>query len=991
MPTENLNAEAYKKAIKESIDLPKTEFPMRGNGPQREPEFQSKWNGIDVYNEGIKLRKAEGADRFILHDGPPYLSSDRIHIGTALNKILKDIITRYKLQKGYQVPYIPGYDSHGLPIETAVVKKIKGGRNAVSVPELREKCKEFALKNLKGQEEKFKRLGILADWENPYVTLKPDYEAEQIKLFGEMAAKGYIYRGLKSVHWSYGSQTALADAEIEYQDHVSDSIYVKFKVKEGEYSDSSFVIWTTTPWTIPANLAICLNKDVEYCVTESIDFGKLIIAKDLFETFKNETELEDLKIIKDGIKGSELEGIKTQHPLFDRESPIILGDHVTIDSGTGCVHTAPGHGQEDFEVGKQYGLDVLCPVDTRGFYTKEAGTVKITVNETSKKILDKKSKKADPEALEWEVGTQLGLELQGLHIADNANPIVLDALREAKSLIKHKKYHHSYPFCWRSKTPLLFRATEQWFASVDGFREKALSEIDEVKWFPDRAKNRIQTMVEGRGDWCISRQRTWGVPIPAFYDKTKLDEYGNPEAILDLEIIKYVAEIFKTEGSSAWYAKEAKDLIPESLHSKYNPENLVKETDTMDVWFDSGSSHRSVVNLRSELNSVEFEPVDMYLEGSDQHRGWFQSSLLTSVAVNGIRPYNNVLTHGFVMDEQGRKMSKSLGNVVDPQDVIKDNGADILRLWVASVDYTVDIKVGKNIFKQLSDIYRNFRNTSRFILGNLSDFNPEADALSYDELWDLDKLILHRLQGLTEKLTEAFDNYDFSKFYQLIQNFCSVDLSSFYFDICKDRLYTHGKTSKSRRAVQTVTLEILANLNRFFVPILPHLAEDIYSHTAEDIAKYLKSKKSGFFSDKATEEQKTIQLSNWPLVKPEFQNQELSDNWDYVLSVRDLANKSLEELRNNKTIAKSLEAKLKISVPEAKLELFNRLKEEIKAAFIVSEVEIDSGLELKVDALLLSGYKKCERCWKHFPEGELNSDHICNTCDTAIEEYLSSQ
>jgi len=981
MQTENTpSMETYKKAIKESIDLPITEFPMRGNGAVRELEFQKSWDELNVYKLGLELREAENAEPFILHDGPPYLSSDKIHIGTALNKILKDIICRFKLQEGYKVPFIPGYDSHGLPIENAVVKEIKGGRNAVSVVELREKCKEFALKNLKGQEAKFKRLGVNADWENPYITLDPKYEAEQIKLFGEMAAKGFIYRGLKCVHWSYGCQTALADAEIEYEEHVSDSIYVKFKIadlNEWELNQSksldetylkelrlalngaAFVIWTTTPWTIPANLAICLNADIDYSLVNSERWGKLIIAKDLLESFRAALEASEFEILLDTVKGAALEHIKTQHPLFNRFSPIILGGHVSTDTGTGCVHTAPGHGPEDFEIGKKYQLGVLCPVDTKGAFTKEAGEVKTETGEI--------------------------VNLEGLHIAKEANPTIISALKAADSLVKHSKYKHSYPYCWRSKTPLLFRATEQWFASIDSFRAEALAEIDKVQWFPARGRNRIHSMVESRGDWCISRQRTWGVPIPAFYDKSLIDANGNYKAILDLEIIEYVAEIFKLEGSSAWYSKEIKDLIPERLLNGENPryklENLIKETDTMDVWFDSGSSHRSVVNLRPELKSKQFTPVDLYLEGSDQHRGWFQSSLLSSVAVNGIRPFNTVLTHGFVMDEQGRKMSKSLGNVVDPDEIIKEYGADILRLWVASVDYSVDIKVGKNIFKQLSEIYRNFRNTSRFMLGNLFDFNPEIDAVSYEDLNDLDKLILHRLQILTKEITEAFHNYEFVRFYQLIQNFCSVDLSAFYFDICKDRLYTHGKKSLSRRASQTVIAKILSSFNRFFVPILPHLAEDIYLHTPESIkAEYLKN--SELMTDK------TIQLSNWPKLNNDYLNYELSQKWDEILSIRDLANKELEELRANKTISKSLEAELLISAPAAKIDLFQEISEEIKACFIVSELKFLEAADISVKAKVFENSVKCERCWKHFIADEVNSENICKTCDAAIHDYL---
>jgi isoleucyl-tRNA synthetase len=969
MQTEKISSEDYKKAIKESIDLPITEFPMRGNGPVREPEFQKLWEELDIYKQGLRIREDEGAKRFILHDGPPYLSSDKIHIGTALNKILKDIICRFRYQQVFKVPFIPGYDSHGLPIENAVVKEIKGGRNAVSIVELREKCKEFALKNLKGQETKFKRLGINADWENPYVTLDPKYEAEQIKLFSEMAEKGYIYRGLKCVHWSYGCQTALADAEIEYEEHTSDSIYVKFQINNSSiHENTSFVIWTTTPWTMPANLAICLNADIDYCIVNSSEFGKLIIAKDLFEDFKTKTELTDLEIITEGLKGSDLEGIKTKHPLYNRESPIILGDHVSTETGTGCVHTAPGHGQEDFEVGKKYNLGVLCPVDPKGAFTKEAGEVKIENGET--------------------------VILEGLHIAKEANPTIISALKAATALIKHSKFKHSYPYCWRSKTPLLFRATEQWFASIDSFREKALSEIDKVKWFPARARNRIYSMVEGRGDWCISRQRTWGVPIPVFYDKSIIEANGNFKVILDFEIIEHVAKIFAAEGSSAWYAKEIIELIPSHLSSganpKYKVENLSKETDTMDVWFDSGSSHRSVVNLREELKCTEFEPVDLYLEGSDQHRGWFQSSLLTSVAVNNIRPYDSVLTHGFVMDEQGRKMSKSLGNVVDPDEIMQEYGADVLRLWVASVDYSVDIKVGKNIFKQLSEIYRNFRNTSRFMLGNLFDFNPAEDSVPYAELHDLDKLILHKLQELTLKITEAFNSYEFVKFYQLIQNFCSVDLSAFYFDICKDRLYTHGKKSASRRAAQTVILEILSSLNRFFVPILPHLAEDIYQHTPEKIKEhYLNSAglNGSFFSPKITTS-KSIQLSNWPLVNNTYLNPELGKKWEEILSIRELANKELEELKANKTISKSLEAELIIELPKAKLDEYESILEDIKACFIVSELNFKEANEIKVTAKPFENSVKCERCWKHFRIEEVNTEHICKVCDAAIQEHL---
>ena len=803
MTTENLE-----NLYKDTIDLPQTDFPMRGNGPVREPEIQKSWEEKHVYEHSLDLRASESAKLFVLHDGPPYLSSDRIHIGTALNKILKDIVIKYKAQKGFKAPYVPGYDSHGLPIETAVVQEIKGGRSAVSIPELRELCKNFALKNLKGQEEKFKRLGVLGDWEHPYITLDPKFEAEQIKLFGEMSSKGFIYRGLKTVYWSYGAETALADAEVEYnEEHVSNSIYVAFKldtesckkINRADLCDSRILIWTTTPWTIPGNMAICLNPDIDYVLVEAIStkndertsLGKIIIAEKLITSVSKDLKLE---IINSGtsFKGSSLDGLIAIHPLFSRPSPIIFGDHVTLDAGTGCVHTAPGHGHEDFDIGKKYNIEIICPVDGRGVYTKQAGKYTFknpeilkSFSEKNESLKQKLSNLNNPEEL----------NLEGFHVIKQGNDLLISMLIDSGALLGKNKITHSYPYCWRSKTPLLYRATEQWFASVDGFRDKALSEIEKVTWIPERGRNRIYSMVAERGDWCISRQRTWGVPIPAFYNQAKLNEHGNPEAILDQEIIAHVSKIFAEEGSNAWYQKEIKELIPQSFLDK-NPdikiENLKREMDTMDVWFDSGSTHRTVVMQRPELcPDGQFHPVDLYLEGSDQHRGWFQSSLLTSVATNGQAPYKAVLTHGFVMDEKGRKMSKSLGNVVDPIQVMDSYGADILRLWVASVDYSIDIKVGENLFKQLSDIYRNFRNTARYMLGNLFDYDPLSDYVSYDNLWSIDKLILHKLQDLINKLSECFDNYQFFKYYQLIQNFCSVDLSAFYFDIIKDLSLIH--------------------------------------------------------------------------------------------------------------------------------------------------------------------------------------------------------
>lgn len=980
--TEKNNTELENR-YKDTIDLPETSFPMRGNGPEREPEFQAKWKEQDVYHQGLELRAKECADSFVLHDGPPYLSSDRIHIGTALNKILKDIIIKYKTQKGFRVPYIPGYDSHGLPIENAVVKEIKGGRQAVTVPELRDKCRDFALNNLKGQETKFKRLGILGEWDKPYVTLDPKFEAEQIKLFGEMAAKGYIYRGLKTVYWSYGAETALADAEVEYNDnHVSSAIHVKFPITElpdscpQELQGAYFVIWTTTPWTIPGNMAICLGEDIDYVVAE--DSGeKIVVAEALLEQVNKACERK-FKASGSSFKGKELAGIVCSHPLFGRPSPIIFGEHVTTDAGTGCVHTAPGHGQEDFMVGKEFGLEILCPVDGRGVYTSEALSYKFKSTEA----LDiAKSKNQSLAAKLDNLGFKDGeLDFQGFHVIKQGNDLLIAALKDSGALLALKKITHSYPYCWRSKTPLLYRATEQWFASVDGFRQQALSEIDKVNWIPERGRNRIYTMIQDRGDWCISRQRTWGVPIPAIYDMEDINEQGNPKAILETEIIEHVAKIFAEEGSSAWYTKDLSELLPPSFIQNLEPRTsnldsrFKRETDTMDVWFDSGSTHRAVVEARAEEFGAGL-PVDMYLEGSDQHRGWFQSSLLTSVACNGFAPYKSVLTHGFVVDEKGHKMSKSLGNVVDPEDVIKKFGADILRLWVASVDYSVEIKVGDNMFKQLSDIYRNFRNTSRYMLGNLHDFNPATDRVAYSELWSLDKLILHRLQNLIEKLTEAFESYQFFKYYQLIQNFCSVDLSAFYFDIIKDRLYTHGTKSLSRRSAQTVVAELLSAINRLLVPVLPHLAEDIYSHSPEAVKQsYIGTQ---FFMKDGHD---SILLSNWPEINQAYLDDELSAQWDKILEIREAANKEIEGIRAEKIVGKSLEASLEIKAPAASIALLKAIKNELNAVMIVSEVNLIEADQLEIKATKFDGHK-CVRCWKYFKE---INEGICQVCADAV-------
>ena len=936
-----------KKEYKNTLNLPETTLAMRANAAIREVEIQKFWEEINVYEKNIAQR--DKTHKFILHDGPPYLSSDKIHIGTALNKILKDILIKYKSQSGFYSPYVPGYDAHGLPIENAVVKSIKGGREAVTPVELRKLCREFAAKNLIGQEENFKRLGVWGNWANPYLTIAPEFEAEQIRVFGEMYQKGYVYKGLKPVYWCADCETALAEAEVEYADHTSHSIYVRFKfdkedaqkayAKAGIKSEKDLyaVIWTTTPWTIPANLAIALNPHFDYSFIEK-DGDVYLIGTDLTEMFTKGVEWEEGQSCKIGsVKGGELELLNTSHPIYNRKSPIILGEHVTTEAGTGCVHTAPGHGLEDYEVGMKYKLDVLSPLNNRGVFTSEAG------------------------------------EFEGIHYK-KGNKAVIERLTELGALLGGGQISHSYPHCWRCKQPVLYRATAQWFVDVESFRDKALKAIHNVQWIPKSGEQRIGNMVEGRSDWCISRQRAWGVPIPVFYCK------NCEESIVTPETIAKVADIFAKESSDAWCKYEAKELLPEGFKCpKCGGSEFGKEKDIMDVWFDSGVTHKAVVEARKdELGGV---PVELYLEGSDQHRGWFQSSLLTSVATRGIAPYKAVLTHGFVLDAEGKKMSKSLGNVVAPQEIIKVYGVDVLRLWAASVDYTNDVKIGDNIIKQLVEIFKKIRNTSRFLLGNLYDFDPAVDYVEYDELKEIDKYALHKLQTLTQNVTEAFDNYEFYKYYQYLQNFAAVDLSAFYLDIMKDRLYTAGKKSLSRRACQSVLFETYQTLVRLLVPVMPHQAEDIFSHTPE-------CQRGGLES---------ILLSDWPKGNPVWIDENINEKWDSILKVRELVNRAIEPLRIDKKVGSSLEVAVYIdaSVKENVQKALVASKEDLSTIFIVSQAFVEGEMpEDILNSYESDGFKiivgkaigeKCERCWKYRPLGvDSENPAICKECLEAL-------
>ena len=929
--------------FKDTLNLPQTTLAMRANAPVRELDIQDFWDERKIYEKNLAQRDIE--KKFVLHDGPPYLSSPKIHIGTALNKILKDIVIKYKSLGGYYSPYVPGYDGHGLPIENAVVKTIEGGREAVSKYLLRLKCREFALRNLHGQEEDFRRLGVWGNWSNPYVTISPEIEAEQVRIFGEMYQKGYIEKGLKPVYWCPKCETALAEAEVEYADHTSTAIYVKFefrevdalKIKElaGIQSKNKVyaVIWTTTPWTIPSNLAICLNERFEYSLVQYTD-EIYVIATDLVNAFVADNAFDEKDItILGTVGGKDLENMKTKHPLYDRMSQIILGDHVTLDAGTGCVHTAPGHGLEDWEVCQKYGIDVLSPLDAKGYWTDEVE------------------------------------DMKGIYY-EEGNKVVLERLDAAGALLGHKEISHSYPHCWRCKHPVIYRATPQWFVKVDKFRDEALREISNVQWIPASGEQRISNMVASRTDWCISRQRVWGVPIPVFYCK----DCG--EAIVTPATIENLAKIFEKESSDIWAKEEAKYLLPTAFKCPHcGGRHFLKEKDIMDVWFDSGITHRAVVEKRyKELGHL---PVEMYLEGSDQHRGWFQSSLLTAVATSGRAPYMTVLTHGFVLDAEGKKMSKSLGNTVAPQDIIKLYGADVLRLWAASVDYRNDVRIGDTAIKQMVEIFKKMRNTSRFLLGNLYDFDPIADYVFYKDLKAIDKFALHKLNNLIANVTEAFENYEFYKYFQHLQNFAAADLSSFYLDIVKDRLYTAGKKSLSRRACQTVMYEISQALTRMLAPVMPHQAEDIWQNTPEKQRNNLES----------------ILLADWPVTNAKWANEKIEKEFSKILKLREIVTKAIEPLRADKKIGSSLEVAVYVKGGDSTL--LKHYAKELPNIFITSQAELtDKAPDNVLNEYSEDDYtiyvteahgEKCDRCWKYRDLSDYNEHgRICQDCLNAI-------
>ncbi|CEP69492.1 Zinc finger, DNA glycosylase/AP lyase/isoleucyl tRNA synthetase [Moorella glycerini] len=920
-----------------TLNLPRTDFPMRANLPQREPEILKFWEEHDIYRQVQEANK--GKPKFILHDGPPY-ANGHIHLGHTLNKILKDIIVKYHSMNGYDAPYVPGWDTHGLPIEQQAIKDLGLNRRTIDVVDFRNRCRDYALKYVSIQREEFKRLGVRGDWEHPYLTLEPEYEAIQIGIFGEMAKKGYIYKGLKPVYWCTDCETALAEAEVEYGERRSPSIYVKFPVVDArglfEAEGSFIVIWTTTPWTLPANVAIALHPEFKYVLVQVGD-ERYLMAAELYRQVLELLAIKDYQVVA-AFTGAELEGVLCRNPLMDRDSVVILGEHVTLEQGTGCVHTAPGHGLEDYEVGMRYNLPVLSPLDDRGHFTEEGG------------------------------------QFAGLFV-EEANKAVVKELEARGALLHFSFIKHQYPHCWRCKHPVIFRATEQWFASIDGFRQQALEAIKKVKWIPAWGEDRIYNMVAERSDWCISRQRTWGVPIPIFY----CVDCG--KEIINDATISHLQELFREFGSNVWFAREAQDLVPEGLKCPAcGGREFRKETDIMDVWFDSGSSHAAVLTTRRELGW----PADLYLEGSDQHRGWFNSSLSTAVATRGQAPYRQVLTHGFLVDEEGRKMSKSLGNGIDPADVIREKGADVLRLWVASADYRRDVAASPGIMQQLTEAYRKIRNTCRFLLANLYDYDPEKDKVSREEMLEIDRWAMDKLQRLVARVTKAYEDYEFHVVYHTIHNFCAVDLSAVYLDIIKDRLYTWPAASRGRRSAQTVLYETINVLVRLLTPIL--------AFTTEEIWRYLPATPGKPFS---------VQLAGWPQVQDAFLDDELQARWDKIFQVRDVVTRALERARQEQGLGNSLNAAVHLYPDTGLYRFLQPLEGELATIFIVSLAVLHSpGEEAPATAFAaedLPGLKvlvemapgeKCERCWMVSPTVGRDSDHptLCERCAAVLRQ-----
>ena len=857
--------------IKDTLNLGKTKFKMRGNLPVREAEWQKQWRENKLYEQRLKLN--EGKPRFDLHDGPPFANGN-IHMGHALNKISKDIIVRYKNMNGYYAPYVPGWDTHGLPVEQQLAKK-GVDRKSMDRAKYRELCRQYAEEQIQKQMNDFKRLGVMADWDHPYVTLQHDFEAQEIRVFGEMYKKGYIYKGKKPVYWSWSSESTLAEAEVEYKDVEANSIFVAFPVTDGkgiiDPKDTYFVIWTTTPWTIPANEAICVNPKFDYSVVQVGD-KRYVVASGLLDKVAEEIGWDDYKVVQT-VRGAEMEYMKAKLPIYDKENLVIEGFHVTLDDGTGLVHTAPGFGEDDFNVGQKYNLPIFSPVDAHGCYTDEVP------------------------------------ELKGMFYQD-VDKLMIEKLKDASALLKLKVFTHSYPHDWRTKKPVIFRATTQWFASIAKFRDQILDQIEKASFIPSWGKTRLYNMIKDRGDWVISRQRAWGVPLPIFYAE-------DDTPIVTPETIEHVAKIFEKEGSNAWYTHTAKELLPEGFTSEHSPNGeFTKEKDILDVWFDSGSSWSGVMEKRDGLHY----PADLYLEGSDQYRGWFNSSLITSVAVTGQAPYKQVLSQGFVLDDKGHKMSKSLGNVISPNDVIKQMGAEIIRLWVAQADTTSDVAVSMGILQQSAESYRKIRNTFRYMLANTSDFDPKKNRVAYDDLRSVDQYMEVKLNDLIKECLAAYDKFDFTTVFKKVFNFISNDLSAFYLDFAKDVLYIEAENSHARRSMQTVIYDAAVKLAKILTPILPHTMEEIWGFLKED--------------------EDYVQLANMPKVENYANRDELLENWAKFMKLRDDVLKALEDARNKKLIGKSFEAAVTIYPDKETKAMLDELDADFREILIVSKLTI---------------------------------------------------
>ncbi len=927
---------------KDTLNLPTTKFPMKASLAKKEPEQLKYWEEEALYK---KIRAmSSGREPFILHDGPPYANGN-IHIGTALNKILKDIVVRSHQMSGYDAVFVPGWDCHGLPIEHSVDKKLGSKKKDMSKVEVRKVCREFAEKYIEIQKDEFKRLGVMGQWDDPYLTMNYRYEATIAKKCAEFALDGSLFRSKKPIYWCCSCKTALAEAEIEYADESSPSIYVKFglnndlsqQLPEVSGKNVYLVIWTTTPWTLPANLAVALHPDYVYAAVEAADGEVWIMARDLVENCMKEFGMADYKILAD-IDPHILERLKCRHPLYDRDSLIILGTHVTLEAGTGCVHTAPGHGREDFDIGGAYDLPAFSPVDDNGCFTDE-------------------------------------VELFSGQFVFKADQEIIETLKSNGALVQSGSISHSYPHCWRCKKPVIFRATPQWFISMDktGLRESALQAIDTVKWIPAWGRDRIYGMIANRPDWCVSRQRSWGVPITVFY----CQQCGRLH--INQAVIDRIFDLFSEHGADIWFEKEVNFFLPENTKCEAcGSTDFEKETDILDVWFDSGISHAAVLEDRKNLRW----PADLYLEGSDQHRGWFHSSLLTAVGFKGRAPYRMVLTHGFVVDGEGKKMSKSIGNVIAPKTVIDKYGAEILRLWVAASDYKDDIRISDSILKQLSDAYRRIRNTGRFILGNLYDYDPSRHCVDYASMPEIDRFMLHSLQGLIEKCREAYDEFEFHVVYHTLYNYCTIDLSAFYLDILKDRLYTSPPDSVDRRSAQTVMYILIDALTKIMAPIVPFTADEIWQ-----------------FIPGTEEKPETVHMTDFPAPVAQFQDNELAGKWERILQVRGEVTKALEKARAEKIIGHSLDAAVSLCTTDELFELLKARSDDLRSIFIVSEVRLESaekassnyettdlaGLSIRVSP---APGEKCQRCWVYDTSVGADSEQpeICNRCRNALAQ-----